>query len=324
MNKFSQLISKTLLSAVSVAAILGAAQAEAGTVYWTSLASSSAQFNELWKYDTDTNVWSQLNDFFSGSTFAVDQHGDMFAYSGDRTAILKYDSANDVWNHHMAAPTLGGTANLNQFNLFNLEVTNEGRFLLTGNGLTDLYYSDGSGVWNSHDLGFQTNATGDYDPTTGQYMITPFLGTSPHLIDTQTFADTTFTGTGGGSDWRRSGTILNGKYYSQTSTNDIEEWDIASTSGPNQIGNPSNSLNWAAMTANRDDNEIFMADGFSSGFYKWDAVNGYTQLSNTPINGNHTAIAYVGEALNNDIPDVPAPAAFALFGLGAFAMLRRK
>ena len=84
------------------------------TLYnWSSLRSLN---NDFWKYDTTTDSWSQLSDYHTGSNFAVDASGNMYSYSGDRTAINKYDPMADAWNFYMSAPTIGGTYDSTSYN----------------------------------------------------------------------------------------------------------------------------------------------------------------------------------------------------------------
>ena len=301
--------------------IVLALEVRADKLYHTSLNSS---YNQFAVYDTGTNSWTQLNPFQTGSTFAVDTSGNMYAYSGNRTAILKYNTSSDTWTHHLNAPTLGGSHPSSSHNFFNLEVTNTGRFLLTGNGLSSLYYSDG-GAWSSVPLGFQTNATGDYDPGTGQYAITPYLNTSPKLIDTQTFAVTSFSGVGNGSDWRRSGSILNGHYYSQTSNVDMEEWNLSAPgASPTYITSTPNSLAWMASTVDRTNGHLYAADIVNSGFYRFD---GATWTSLAPVissSGNHTTIAFVSDTAVPEPSSLAALASLGLAGVGLVGWKRRK
>lgn len=305
-------ISKQATTIVAMAAALVASlsgAASAGTIYWTNLAGFGTT-NQFWKYDTGGDSWTRLNDFHTGSNLAVDQNGDVYAYRGDRQAIVQYDATNDLWNGVMSAPSIGAVHDdPNAFNFFNLEVTNQGRFMLTGGGRdTNLYYSDGGGIWNTLSLGFSTNATGDYDTSTGQYAITPFVDNSPTAVDSQTLSVTSFTGSGSGSDWRRSGTLLNDTYYIQTSGNGIEAWDMSDpAAAPTTFARPGNVI-WMASDADLDNDLLYMANGFGTDFYAWDG-NAYTQLANTPGGGNHTSIAFVADA-------VPEPATLGLFGLG--------
>ena len=304
------LVAATLVLSTSV---------NASSVYLSSL---NGGVNGFSRYDTNTNIWTQLNDYHTGSNFAIDTSGNMYSYSGDRTAINKYDTVNDVWNYYMSAPTINSSYASSQYNFYNLEITNSGRFLLTGGGTdTNVWYSDG-GAWSSQALGFVTNATGDYDPTTGQYAITGLYGTSPSLIDANTLAVTNFSGIGSGSDWRRSGTILDGSYYIQTGTNAIERWDLSNPgANPTLITNPGNALNWMASAADRDNSLLYAVDIVDNDFYVYDGVS-WTALANTLTGGNHTTLAYV-----SDISAVPIPAAVWLFGSGLIGLIgvaRRK
>ncbi len=281
----------------------------AGTVYHTSVGNS---YNEFWAYDTATDVWTRKNDFQTGSTLAVDSSGNVFAYSSNRTAILKYDPVADVWDTYLAAPVLGGS---NPDGFFNLEVTETGRFLLTGNTLPFAYFSDG-GAWSSALLGFQTNATGDYDPATGQYAVTPLAGTSPKLIDTNTFAVTSFSGSGSGSDWRRSGTILDGYYFIQTANEDVEMWDLSDpTAEPIRITSTPVDLQWMASAADRENGYLYAADVYSGTFYRYDGTS-WTRLATVGVTTiSVTTIAFVPDAMA-----VPEPHAMALLGFGAIGL----
>jgi hypothetical protein len=283
---------------------------QAATVYHTSLSNAS---NEFWAYDTVANSWTQKNDFQTGSTLAVDTAGNVYAYSQDRTAILKYDPAGDLWNFHLAAPTLGGV--YDDYSFFNLEITETGRFLLTGNGLTDLYYSDG-GAWSSVALGFETNATGDYDPATGQYAVTPWNGTSPKLIDTQTFAITNFSGTGFGGEARRSGTILGGQYFMQSWDADIEAWNLSDPgAAPAILASTPSDVYWMTSAADRGNGYLYAADIWSGVFYRYDG-NSWTRLADVGATTiDHSTIAFVADSLS-----IPEPASVALLSLGAVGL----
>jgi len=75
-------------------------------------------------------------------------------------------------------------------NYCNLEVTNNGQFLLTSFNSATLWYSTGTGTWSSITLPFNGNAMGDYDPTTGQYVIGQIWTTNAHLINLETWGIT--------------------------------------------------------------------------------------------------------------------------------------
>ncbi len=296
------------LTIVSLIILLSAvAPVPAATVYHTSIQTS---YNQFWAYDTDTDAWTRLNDFQTGSTLAVDSSGNVFAYSGNRNAIMQYDRANDTWNHYLNAPTITGYAD---YGLVNLEVTNSGRFLLTGYGTTNLYYTDG-GAWSTVALGFQGNATGDYDPTTGQYALTPFAGTSPKLIDTETFTVTNFSIAGSGGEWRRDSVILDGHYYVQVSNYPVDVWDLSDPSAaPGTAGSVPSGMIWSALAADRENGYIYAAALATNGFYRYDG-DSWIALANVGASLiHHSTIAFVPDALT-----VPEPSSLALAGLGAF------
>jgi hypothetical protein len=283
---------------------------KAGLVYHTSL---RAGVNEFAVYDVATDQWTQLNPYKTGSNFAVSSSGDMFAYSGERNAIDKYNPLTDSWSKHLDAPFIGGTFTADTYNFFNLEVTDSGRFLLTGNNQSSLFYSDG-GAWSSVNLGFNTGATGDYVSETNELVLNPYNGRSPVIIDAATFTQTTFTQTGNSGEWRRSGTYINGDYFIQTGGSDMERWDLdaAPNVGPTFITNTPNDLIWAATDGDTANGILYAADIVRNSFYSFDG-NDWTKLANVSSSQyNHTTIAFVSVPRQ----DVPTPATLALMGLG--------
>jgi len=305
---------KFLIFIIPSLALLFSAFSGAGVIYHTSLGANN---NQLWKYDTGLNNWSRLNDYKTGSNFAVDQIGNMYAYNGSRSGIDKYDSLTDTWNTLFSAPILGGSFASSSYNFFNLEITNSGRFLLTGNNTSNLFYSDG-GAWASTALGFNAGAVGDYDPNSDTYAINAYGGKNPIIIDTNTFVQTSFTPAGNGSEWRRSGTIVNGKYYDQSGGSAVQEWDLSQPlNAPSILTNTPVNLRYMASTADRVSGTLYAADIWSSDFYKYDGTD-WTALSGDP-GGNHTSIAFVGDSV-----DVPEPSTLAIFALGMIGLASRR
>ncbi|GGF68113.1 hypothetical protein [Alteromonas lipolytica] len=287
--------------------LVTSASALSSVIYHTSLSSSH---NQLWKYDVATDQWSRLNDYKTGSNFAVDSLGGVYAYNGNRTGIDKYDPLTDTWSQILSAPVLGGTYSSNSYNFFNLEITNSGRFLLSGNNTSGLFYSDG-GAWSSVNLGFGTAANGGYDPVNDLFAVSEFTGRNPILIDTNTFSKTVFPAAGQGGDWRRAGTILDNIFYTQTSGSQLEAWDLTNPGAGPSLITPGAGLRWMGTTADYNSGSLYAVDIVNPDFYSFDGST-WTRLANAPT-GNHTTIAFANTATaQQPSVEISAPGTLAI------------
>jgi hypothetical protein len=294
---------KSTLACVAAVFFMGLPSlAGAGTIYYTSLNSGDSTFA---KYDTNTNSWTSLNPHFIQSGLAVSSTGDVFNYNAQTNQIEQYNPNSDTWTNIAAGPGLSS-----QYG--NMEIDNNGRFLLTGTSNSNLYYSDGGGSWNTQALGFTANAMGDYDPTTGQYVLGIQGQKDIVLIDTTTFAQTGFISAGAGSEWRRSGAILDNIVYEQTSSSALTLWDLTNpAAAPTTLAGPS-GLNWASTAADRDNSIMYMTSLFNGRLWQLDGGI-FTELASGPGVQNHSSIVYVAD---NAPVEVSEPGIWLLFGIG--------
>jgi hypothetical protein len=297
------------VSALVLGWLLAAGSAQAGTIYYTSLNATDSTFA---KYDTVTNSWTTLNSHFTSTQMAVSSSGELYSYNHQTNRIELYNPDTDSWSDVMAGPGIAPSFG-------NLEIDNAGRFLLTALGNANLYYSDGGGAWNAQALGFAPNAMGDYDPTTGQYVVGVNGMKDIVLIDTATFAQTHYIDAGPAGEHRRSGAILDNRVYEQNSNQPFTVWDLtAPGAAPTTMAAPG-GIFWAGMAADRDNSILYMTDLYRG--YLWKLEDGaYTQLATGPGIQNHSSIAYVGDA----VAEVSEPAAAAILALGIAALGRMR
>jgi len=103
-----------------------------GKVYLTSLNVDGEGSDLFAAYDPALGSWTELNPFETGCQLAVSSDGALYAHAYTTNKIVKYNPVLDSWVDVMPGPaSFSG-------NYCNLEVTNNGQFLLTSSNSTTL------------------------------------------------------------------------------------------------------------------------------------------------------------------------------------------
>jgi hypothetical protein len=258
---------------------------DTGKVYLTSLEIGNNLFAA---YDPSLGSWTELNHFETGCQLAVGSDGLLYAHEYTTNKIVKYNPVSDSWTEVMPGPA-GFSGNY-----CNLEVTINGQFLLTSYYSTTLWYSTGPSIWSSTTLPFYENAMGDYDSTTGQYVIGQKQTTNAHLINLETWGITDFTSSIFNGEYARVSSILDGKYYFEAGGNNIHYFDLS-----NPLASPVDTgINgpwYGSSAADRDNRLIYLADIDANPFWVYNpAANTLTTLPPYPNSANIwlSSIAY--------------------------------
>jgi hypothetical protein len=90
----------------ALALVLVALPAHAGYLYRSSIDNGN---NFFARYDTVTQVWTQLNNVVSSAQMAVDNNGDLFSYNQNTNTINLYDPNADSWSIVMSGPAAAST-----------------------------------------------------------------------------------------------------------------------------------------------------------------------------------------------------------------------
>ena len=258
---------------------------DTGKVYLTSLEIGNNLFAA---YDPSLGSWTALNPFETGCQLAVGSDGLLYAHEYTTNKIVKYNPVSDSWTEVMPGPA-GFSGNY-----CNLEVTINGQFLLTSYYSTTLWYSTGPGTWSSITLPFYGNAMGDYDPTTGQYVIGQQQTTNAHLINLETWGMTDFTSSIYNGELARVSSILDGKYYFEAVGSNIHYFDLSNPSAP-PVDTGINGPWFGSSAADRGNRVIYMADIDANPFWVYNpAANTLTTLPPLPNSANmwHSSIAF--------------------------------
>lgn len=257
--------------------------ANGGLLYKTSLDIGDLGFSV---YDPATNVWTTLTPFETGCQMASGSDGTLFAhdyYNGD---IRAYDPATDTWSY-----VIGGPPGASGY-YCNLEVTVAGEFLYTEANSSTLWYTTG-GVWNTMALPFTTNAMGDYEPATDQYVIGQYATTNAHLIDVHTWTITDFSSSVGNGEYARFGVVMSNRYYFEAGGSNIHWFDLGNPAAP-----PVDSglyLAWySSAAADRANHIIYVASLDGTQLWAYDeATNTGTPLAGGSY-GWHSSLTFIG------------------------------
>jgi len=141
---------------------------------------------------------------------------------------------------------------------------------------------------------------GDYDPTTGQYVIGQIWTTNAHLINLETWGITDFTSSIGNGEYARVSSILDGKYYFEANGSNVHYFDLSNPSAP-PVDTGINGPFYGSSAADRDNQVIYFASLPADPFWVYNpAANTLTTLPPYPNSANmwHSSIAYTWNYTN--------------------------
>ena len=259
---------------------------QGATLYATSTDDSTV----FLAYHPSTDSWSQRASINTYSQLAVDNKGNVHAYDRGSNQIRRYDPLTNVWKAVAKGPGLHQEK-------ANLEILNDGRMILTHNGGRVAYVYENR-EWTSRQLGFVTNQIGDYDPTTGQFVLGEQYRQNVYLINTGDFSKTLYDlGTAASvGERRRGGSILNNVFYQMSdSDRTLLGFALVLPPGPIQTFGLGQSLGFAATAVNRHSGLLYILDlgGNRRSLDVYDpATNTFRALSSAPssLGNNSTAI----------------------------------
>ncbi len=253
-----------------------------GLLYLTSLDIGNATFAV---YDPATNSWTTLAPYETGCQMAVDGSGQLYAHNFNAGTIDVYNPATDTWSPVMPAPP-GGSGQY-----CNLEITNAGEFLYTEFNNTTLWYTSG-GAWNTLPLPFTTNAMGDYDPLTDQYVVGEAWTTNAHMIDVHTWVIADFASPVPNGEYARFSVVLGNRYYFEANASNIHSFDLGSPGSPPLDHGVSPGF-YTSAAGDRVNSMIFVASLDSTALSLFDpATNLLTPLTGYGISAWHSSVAY--------------------------------
>ncbi|MBD2112118.1 MULTISPECIES: DUF4347 domain-containing protein [Cyanophyceae] len=239
-------------------------------------------------YNPTTNVWKTLNPIATSTQLAVSSNNELYMLNDNTNIIQRYNPDTDTWVDVQAGPNVN-------WDYGNLEVTNNNEFILTAQGQTTLYYTQG-GTWNSLALPGGASTAADYDPVTGKFVVGQFSQYGAWEVNLATGTITTFS-VGGQIDsgeTRRFGEIYDGRYYSQGYNYPIYAYDLANnTLALQQVSPAYNSVgNWLSAAVDAGEG-LFYLNGFNStNFSSWDPVtNTFVALAPALTASGHNTLA---------------------------------
>ncbi|MBD1874557.1 DUF4347 domain-containing protein [Nodosilinea sp. FACHB-131] len=254
-------------------------------VYRTSIDSNVNNFEV---YDPTTNVWSALNPITTSTQLAVSADNELYMLNNATNVIQRYNPDTDTWVNVQAGPNVNWGSG-------NLEVTNNNEFILTAQGQTTLYYTQG-GTWNSLALPGQASTAADYDPITGKFVVSQNGQYVAWEVNLATATITTFNIDGqiGSGETRRFGEIYDGRYYSQGFEYPIYAYDLANNTLALEQVSPANNPVGRWLSAAVDAGEgLFYLNGYNStNFSSWDPVtNTFVALAPALTASGHNTLA---------------------------------
>jgi hypothetical protein len=263
----------------------GRAVQAGGLLYMTSI---DCHIGTFAVYDPASDSWTPLNDFHTHAQMAVSAAGELFALNCESQTVEVYDPGTDSWSYVMDGPPVAYLKG-------NLEVHNIGEFLYSEGDDPNLYWSTG-GTWYSMPLLFSPNVMGDYDPTTDQYVIGEKNTTNAYLIDAfGGWSVTAYNSAVPGGEWARVSSILDGRYYWQTSNTNFHSFDLSLPGDPPT----DHGVTWGyynSSAADRDNGIIYVAELDGANLIAYDpATNGITPLTGYASDIWHSSLAFVPE-----------------------------
>ena len=254
-----------------------------GLLYMTSLDIGNATFAV---YDPDTNSWTALAPYETGCQMAVSSTGQLFVYGFNTQTIDVYDPVSDTWMPIAPAPP-GSTGVM-----CNLEIAKTGELLYTEWMGNTLWYTMG-GVWNTLPLPFTTNAMGDYDPTTDQYVIGEAWTTNAHWIDLNTWTITDYYSPIANGENARFGVVMGNRYYFEAGGSNIHSFDLSNPAFPPF----DHGVNWgwySSAAGDRANSVIYNASIDGTGLALFDPVaNTLSPLTGYSVSIWHSSVAFV-------------------------------
>lgn len=262
-----------------------------GLVYRTGINGITLPFEV---YDPGTNTWTSLGNVDTETQLATDANGELYMLNSTTNMIQKYVPADNTWIDIQAGPP-------ESIRLGNLEVTNNGDFVVTEYGNNKMYYTD-AGEWEQFVLPSNASQAGDYDHATETLIIRQIGSETVWEIDLDTSNVTTFNvGTGVVGENNRFGDIYDGFWYGQTGNTNISKIDLSDNSLSLQALNSGIPFQIGASTVDNASGVFYVnKDHFSGDFFKWDATTGIsTTLTTAPSPNNHSTLAFTGAIVLN-------------------------
>ena len=257
--------------------------ANGGLLYKTSLDIGDAGFSV---YDPVAGSWTTLTPFETGCQMAAGSDGTLLAYDYSNGDIRAYDPATDSWSHVIGGPP-GASGQY-----CNLEVTVAGEFLYTQVNSSTLWYTVG-GAWSTLSLPFTTNAMGDYEPATDQYVIGEYATTNAHLVDVHSWSITDYYSSVGNGEYARFGVVMSNRYYFEAGGSNIHWFDLGSPSSP-PVDSGVNLTWYGSGAADRANHIVYAASLDGTQLWAYDeATNTAAPLVGGSV-GYHSSLAFVG------------------------------
>jgi len=254
-------------------------------LYKTSLDIGDLDFSV---YDPLTNAWTELTPFETGCQMATGPDGTLFAHDYTNGDIRAYDPATDAWSHVIDGPP-GASGQY-----CNLKLTVGGEFLYTQVNSTTLWYTVG-GAWNTMTVPFTTNAVGDYEPASDQYVIGQWTSTNAHLIDVHTWGITDYSSPVGNGEYARFGVVMSNRFYFEAGGSNIYFFDLTNPAEP-PVDTGVNLSWYSSAAADRRNHIVYVASLDGTQLWAYDeATNTATPLAGGSY-GWHSSLALVDTA----------------------------
>jgi hypothetical protein len=239
-------------------------------------------------YNVQTNAWTTLGSIDTSTQLAVSRSNDLYMLEQSTNTIKRYNSVANSWTSVMAGPptniSFGG----------NLEVTNDGKFLITSSG-SNLLWHTVSGGWSSVSLPGAASALGDYEHSTETYAVSAINSEAVWQVSIPSFAITTFgNGAIATSETRRFGEIYNQTWYTEHDVSPIRRTSLTSPSNTYQNASSSTPGYYASSAVNESNGAFYVNPYSSTQFQRWDSsTNTFATLAPAPTTNGHNTLAFV-------------------------------